>query len=109
MDALLASESASLPFASSLLLREGWTLVEVSADAVAIWPASAIEEEAHRVGHWTVRALDGSLCQWLCCVRSARAICSDPPRTCVTVAALYCVGTPDVEFTPPAEKLADRK
>ena len=47
------------------------------------------------------------MCQWLRCLRSARIIRSDSLRFSVTVAALYRVGTPGVEFTPPAEKLAD--
>ena len=56
-----------------------------------------------------MRAVAAIMCWWLRCLRSTRIIRADSPLIYVTSTALYLVGTPDVEFTPPAEKLADRK
>ena len=82
--------------------------IVVSAGSVAICPACGIEKGAHSKSR-TVGAVASIMCQWLRCLRSARIIRADSPRIFVTVAALYCVGTPDVEFTPRAENLADRE
>ena len=81
------------------------------ASPVAMCPAHGIEKGAHRVGQCVLWACGCNLV--LVAVLPSQygfhSSRTDVVRYFVTEAALYRVGTQDVEFTSSADKLADRK